>query len=312
MPDVYIKIPEMSFTPVDNSFIDNFIPEARGEFVKVFLLCLRLGYSNHSTSIEKIASTLKLLQADVIMALEYWEEKGILKLSNDGTIEIMPLGSDKKEANEVSIDNPLQEMLEGIEKLLARPMSSKEISVFLHIIEDFKFTPEMLNLLVEYCSSRKKTDIRYIEKVAIAWYDNNIKTYEDAQMHITKHEEKWNKYRSIFTYMGFKDSDISKPQEDFLEKWLYTYNFPVEVVLEACKICIMRINDVNFNYIDAILGDWNKNGVKVASDIKKNSKKSKNPQRVSKDPSVVYIGERQYDIDKLEKQLLGRNDINEE
>lgn len=126
---------------------------------------------------------------------------------------------------------------------------------------------------------QKKTDIRYIEKVGIAWHDKGIKTIEDAQKHIKYYEEKWLNYRKILNYIGLKDTDISIPQEEMLEKWLYNYKMPVDVVLEACKIAIMRINEPNLNYIDKIISDWYKMGVKSVTDIsrldKKISKKEK-------------------------------------
>lgn len=310
MSSVRINVPEMNFTPVSNIFIDKYMCDARGDFVRVYLLCLRLGYLQEETSIERIASSLKLLQADVINAFEYWEERGMMKVSPQGIIEILPDENRKIESKAVTFDRATTEMLDGIEKLIARPLSSKEMDVFMHIIDDFKFTPEMVNILVEYCITRKKTDIRYIEKVAIGWHDSGIKTYEDAQNHITKHEEKWVKYRNVLNYMGFKDSEISKPQEEFLEKWIFKFKLPVDLIKEACRICVMRINEANFSYIDAILSDWNKNNIKSIKDLEKLEKKQKG-LRQSPSSSVVYIGDRKYDIDKLEKQLLGRNDIDE-
>lgn len=309
MSSVKINVPDIYFTPISNIFIDEYMCDARGDFVKVYLLCLRLGYLQEETSIERIASSLKLLQADVIKALEYWEERGIMKLSPQGIIEIFPQNR-KIENKDIKLDRALKEMLEGIEKLIARPLSSKEIDVFVHIKDDFKFTPEMINILVEYCITRKKTDIRYIEKVAMGWYDSGIKTYEDAQAHITMHEGKWVKYRNVLNYMGIKDSEISKPQEEFLEKWVLEFKLPVDLIKEACRICVMKINEVNFSYIDAILCNWNKNGIKSIKDIERLEKKQKGFRQATPN-GVVYIGDRKYDINKLEKQLLGRNDLNE-
>jgi DnaD/phage-associated family protein len=202
-------------------------------------------------------------------------------------------------------------MFESLEQLLGRPLSSKEVHTYMGWIEDFSFTPEIITILVEYCCARKKTDIRYIEKVALAWHDSGIRSVEDAQNHITKHEEKWNKYRSILNFMGMKDADISKPQEEFLEKWLIKYNYNVDVITEACRICIMRINECSFSYIDAIIGDWYKNGVKSLSDIKKVDKKKPSKKQSSAMPGN-YSNQRRYDVKELENQLLGRGEVNEQ
>ncbi|TDT63247.1 DnaD/phage-associated family protein [Fonticella tunisiensis] len=311
MSSVKIKIPPMGFTPIDNAFIDKYLSKARGDFIKVYIYCLRVGMENRDITIEEIASALCLLETDVIKALEYWEEEKIIHLSPEGLIEIFSVNSFESQNFNLLFNKQIKEMFDDIEKLIGRPLSSKEVSVYMNIIEDFKFSPEMVTLLVEYCSSKNKTDIRYIEKVALAWHDSGVKSYEDAQNHITKHEEKWVKYRTILNYLGIKDTDISKPQEEILEKWLFKYNFSLDIIFEAARICIMRINEANFSYIDAILTDWYKSGFKSIDDIKKHNKKNKNTKRNNSNPFANYGGQRQYDINELKKQLLGRGDRDE-
>lgn len=312
MTDIEIKVPFMDFTPIDNAFIDDYLKEANGDFVKVYLLCLRLGYLRQTSSIEKIAEALNLLQADVAKAFDYWVNTGLMRYTPEGFVQLLPIKGKKVPNDSLYFDGTVKEMFESIERLTARPLSPKELSVYMNMIEEFNFSPEVITLLVEYCSSKKKTDIRYIEKVAMAWHDNGIKSIDDAQSYITKHEEKWNSYRTILGFMGIKDSEVSKPQEEFLEKWLFKFNLPVDVIQEAIRICIMRINESNFSYIDKILTDWNKNGVKNINDLKKSNKKPKNSKKTVSNAFSNYSGQRDYDIQELRKQLLGRGESNEE
>jgi DnaD/phage-associated family protein len=312
MTPVRIKMPSSGFTPIDNLFIDKYLANSRGDFIKVYIYCLRLGFDNQETGIDKIASALNLLETDVIKAFEYWEDQGIMQLSPEGSIEIFPVGSTLNQNTALYFNNQIKEMLGDLERLVGRPLSSKEVSVYMGTIEDFGFTPELVSLLVEYCSSKNKTDIRYIEKVALGWYDAGVRTYEDAQNHITKHEDKWIKYRAILNFLGIKDSEVSKPQEEIMEKWLNKYKFPIDVIFEAARICILRINEANFSYIDAILGDWYKNGIKSLEDVKKAGKKPRVQKKTNNQNSFAsYGGQRQYDIRELEKQLLGRGDTDE-
>jgi DnaD/phage-associated family protein len=304
---IKINVPNLGFTPLDSIFIDKYLKELRGDFVKVYILCLRYGYSNLELSLEKISEELNLLQTDVVNALESLQEAGLIRLNQDG-IEILPFRESSLNVGAISFDRSIKEMFEVIEKLIGRPLSSKEVSTYLNFIEDFNFTPEVITLLVEYCSARRKTDIRYIEKVALGWHDAGIKSIEDAQRHIAKHEDKWNRYREILTFIGMKDADISKPQEDMLEKWVFKYNFPNDVILEACRICVMRINEANFSYIDAILSAWAKSGVKTIKDIKKVDGKGNKSKKTTINSFNNYSGQRQYDIEELEKQLLGRGE----
>lgn len=312
MSNITIGVPYGGFTLLENAFIDNYLKDANGDFVRVYLLCLRLGNLNEQSSIEKIADSLNLLQADVAKALEYWVSAEVITYSPNGYIQLLPINEPSTKDTSLSVNNYTSEMLESLQRLVGRPLSGKELSTYLSMLEDFSFTPEVITLLVEYCSSKKKTDIRYIEKVAMAWNENGIKTVEAAMTYITKHEEKWNSYRSILNFMGIKDPDISKPQEEFIERWLFKFNFPIDIIQEAIRICTMRINESNFSYIDKILADWNKNGVKTLSDINKSNKKPRASKKTPQNSFGNYSGQRQYDPDELRKQLLGRGDTDEE
>jgi DnaD/phage-associated family protein len=321
MASIKINVPGLNFTMVDNAFIDNYLIDARGDFIKIYIYLLRIGYSNLSMGIDEISSALNILQTDVQKGLEYWEGKGLIKISSDGNGTIDMCSPSQKEIvqQNVLFDNPVKDMFNGIENLLGRPLSSKELSVFMSFIEEYKFPTELIFILLEYCISKRKTDIRYIEKVAISWHEAGIRSLEDAQRHISKFEDKWTKYRVIIHYMGLKDNEISKPQEEMLEKWLLKFNMPIDLVQEACKISVLRINECNFKYIDTILCDWHGKDINSVDDLKKLEKKSKpykrNPQ--GNQASTTNAGgsnstnKRQYDAGELEKLLLGRGVKNE-
>lgn len=74
------------FTSVSNVFIDEYMPKANGEFIKIYLHLLRLvNGGDHSQaqelSTEKIADKFNVLESDVIRALNYWAEQGLISLS---------------------------------------------------------------------------------------------------------------------------------------------------------------------------------------------------------------------------------------
>ena len=61
-------------------FIEKYMPKARGEFIKVYLLMLK--YSNSGemgVSSSILASSLNLLESDIINALNYWNDEGVLR-----------------------------------------------------------------------------------------------------------------------------------------------------------------------------------------------------------------------------------------
>ena len=79
-----------SFTTVSDIFIDQYMPKANGEFVKVYLYLLRAtGTGAGIATISEIADHFSNTEADIIRALNYWASEGILQLQSGADGQIM-------------------------------------------------------------------------------------------------------------------------------------------------------------------------------------------------------------------------------
>lgn len=322
MSTFLLKNSGLDFTPISNIFIDRYMAKARGEFVKVYILLLKCSISGElgiSSSI--LAANLNLLESDINNALTYWNDEGVIKLNpvdkmNNFNIEFVNL-SDTEDTKGEKLDllsaldkKNTKEMLKEIEALLGRTLSSKEMITYLSWETELNFSLELILFLIEYCVSKNKKSASYIEKVALGWHDAGIKTIEDANKQIASTEDKWVKIRSVLNYIGIKNNDIMKPQQDMIEKWLFDYNFSIEVIFRACKICSERLNRPDFKYIDGILNKWKAAGFKTLDDIKSKDviKQAKSkPQNIKPTKTLRFTNynQREYDYDALENELLG-------
>ena len=82
MADIMLHTSNNSgFTCVSNIFIDDFMKEANGEYVKVYLYLLRcLNREGFDFSISQLADCLDHTEKDVMRAITYWEKVGLLHL----------------------------------------------------------------------------------------------------------------------------------------------------------------------------------------------------------------------------------------
>lgn len=79
-----------SFTTVSDIFIDQYMPKANGEFVKVYLYLIRAtGSGAGIATISEIADHFSNTEADIIRALNYWASEGILQLQSGADGQIM-------------------------------------------------------------------------------------------------------------------------------------------------------------------------------------------------------------------------------
>lgn len=80
---------KIALTAVPNVFIDTYMPQANGEFVKLYLYLLRsVGRTDADFSISAAADQLLCTERDVLRALQYWERQRLLYLERDESGEL--------------------------------------------------------------------------------------------------------------------------------------------------------------------------------------------------------------------------------
>ncbi len=273
---------------VSNQFVDKYMCDANGSFVKVYLYCLRFAHSEGTLSIAKIASLLNMIQSDVISALKYWDSVGVLKLQkndkNDYSIELLSNFENKETQptyqesvaaansgiNKKLLPNQpsysrsdLTTAMQGNEKInqlfnIAGQMLNKTLNTndmhYIYMFYDYlKFPPEVIFILLEYCISIGKSNMRYIEKVALSWADNEINTQSKAQAFIrmrNKENEFIKKYKTMFKVVGrdFTDSEIA-----LIKSWVNEYKLTDEQILCAYETTVMNTGKIALKYMDTVI-----------------------------------------------------------
>ena len=67
-------------TVIPNTFFDEYLPRANGEFLKIYLYLLRSSDTDRELSLSVIADIFNHTESDVKRALTYWEKKKLLQI----------------------------------------------------------------------------------------------------------------------------------------------------------------------------------------------------------------------------------------
>jgi len=83
---------------LDNTFITDYLPEAEGDAIRVYLYGLYACNSNADLSLESFASTLGLEQTEVIDCFRFWEEYDLVTIISEDpfTVRFMPISKQGK------------------------------------------------------------------------------------------------------------------------------------------------------------------------------------------------------------------------
>lgn len=275
MPNFNIKPKYMS---VSMDFIENLMPEANPTFVKVYLYALMLSSKGDMAESGVIAKKLGLLESDVILAMKYWEEKGLLgeepkKLS----LEQKPLKPHSEEIAEDAFNNEeLKQMLRISQEVLGKTLSSADTKTLYWIYDNLKLPIEVILVLLEYCVSINKRSMNYIEQVALSWSERGITTLEEADRFMREQAEKGNSYASLKRIFGINSRDFTTIELNYLNTWTSVYNMSEEMIALAYEYCILRTNKLSFPYMDKIIENWFGLGIHTIADAEADNEKFKN------------------------------------
>lgn len=247
-------------------FVDRYMPSARPAFVKIYLMGLRQCYTSKPKSNKEIAQELGLLESEVIEAWKYWAQQGIIRLKqNDGggyEVEFLDLSNARAEAyvrtetkptytsdeicSRAEEDANLQHMFIQVSKMLGKPLSTVEAETLFGFYDWLGLPIDVVILLVSYCVSIGKKNMRYIEKVALGWADQDINTYEKAERNLKQMQESNVKINQVKKIMGIYDRQLQEPELLHIKKWLYEFQMPTDVIQFACEKCTLNTEKFPF------------------------------------------------------------------
>ncbi len=309
---------DLGTTPLENIFINHYMPSARGDYVKVYLYGLKRCYNNQLASISNsdIAKDLSLLETDVKRAWDYWADEGIIAIAYTGTNEAAisffniagtflyknkPIDDEAKNRNHqklTDLEKRIQRMFDTIQDMYeSRSVTKSEMQMFQRWLEDYLFSPEAIILLVEYSlnmiNNKEQTFspaqvISYLEKVATSFYSAGVRDHVDTENHIKAMAVRRKTYYQILNYLGLKRNPMVSEIE-LIDRWLDDYGFSLEIIKEA----LTRSNQPNLKYIDGILKSWQAKGLKTLEAIEKEPKmafKKKDPVApISDERKQAYV-----------------------
>ncbi|MCI8504642.1 MAG: DnaD domain protein [Lachnospiraceae bacterium] len=331
-------------TLVSNRFIDRLLPDANGEFVKVYLLLLRKLSEGRELSVSYMADKLNNTEKDVVRALKYWEKMKVLKLEYEETdllsgLELLPEDfgetaymaeepereqpaarhqipqkqEEQKEKpadlEELQDDEDFSQLLDLIGCYVGKILTSRECEVLANLYANVGMSAELLEYLVEYCVSNGHKSMRYIETVALNWNERGIETVEQARNETVNGGK--NTY-AVLKAFGLGGRNPAEVERTMIDRWFRDYSFPVDIVLEACDRTMRTIHQPSFEYADKILKEWKEKGVRAVEDIARLDEKPEGGRETKKkekgkqgmSPSGNFP-QRDYDCDELVKEING-------
>lgn len=113
-------------------------------------------------------------------------------------------------------DSAFSDILFFTETYLGKTLSSRDIESLIYIHDQLGFSAEIIQFLEEHLVSSGIKSIQYFEDVAVTWYNENVKTLDDAKRAATKHNPL---YKAVFNELGIRNRYPGSAEIAFMDSW---------------------------------------------------------------------------------------------
>jgi len=228
------------FTVIDNTFLNEFLPQATGDDVKVYLYGLNLCSNPNveDNNLDTICKVLSLTEDDVLEAFSYWQEMGLVQIVSTNPLEVRYLpararsGSAKIRNREKYTD--FNEQIQSV--ITGRMITPTEFNEYYSLIETYHFEPEALIMIARYCTKIKSSSIGYPYILAVArnFANDGLKTIEAVEQKFLEQEQNSDEIKRVLTALGLKrEADIE--ERNLYLKWNNNFGFTNGTIVEVAK-----------------------------------------------------------------------------
>lgn len=282
-------------TAVDNIFINNYLPYADSNFVKVYLYGLYKCQDSNSrdNTIENFANELNLSQEDIEKAFEYWQEQGLVQILNVIPFEVryLPISDVLNNTKKYNAKKYESFNAQAQEILCGRMITPNEYREYYDIIERFHVEKEALLMIINYCVNIKGDNVgyAYITTIAKDWANQKITTAKQVEERLIEFENLRTGMEYLLKLMGAKRLPNIE-ERTLYQKWVQE-GFDDEVLTYVAKKMKSK-NKPSFQAMDILLDKYFAQKLFSTNEIElfeeEKSKASKIAKTITKNLGLYY------------------------
>lgn len=298
-----------SETVVPDIFFAEYLSNMPSNSVKIYLYLIFLSKYNKDVKINDLSKKLELPLKDINDGIAYLETNGLITKKETGYIianlqehtlhklykpnltaspeKIADIAKNKARAKVIQhINNSYFQGIMG-------PSWYNDIDLW---FTKYNFDDQVMIALFDYCYSRSALHKNYIQTVAEAWGNNNIKTWNDLELYSQKQEKLVKIKKTIAKKLG--KQSLTQYEEAYIEKWVIDFGYELNIIEIALKRTTFKSNPT-FEYINNLITDWHDRNLKTPNEIlafiEQRNKQKKDTKQLEKQVAKASFDQRNYD-----------------
>ncbi len=145
-------------------------------------------------------------------------------------------------------------------RVYGKMFNQHEVEMIVRMIDFIGFDEECVLLLLSYYQKQKRT-LRYIEKVAMEFYDEGISTAAELEAKLISMDKCNSAEGKIRTIFGMNNRALTTKEKKFIKAWVEKMGFDVDMIRLAYDKTVDATHEPSVAYANAILERWYADGI---------------------------------------------------
>lgn len=244
---------------LEGSFVSSFLGDMPPIAVKTYVYLVFL--CNHPeikiNSLVQFAQTLNCSATDINSSMEYLKKLHLINYtSRPFSFEILSATIASQNTGLYNADSltAYADYFAGIRALFpGRSINNVDYDKARDWVEIYGLSVETALLLISHCINLKDSNIsfNYIDKIALSWANDGIKTLEKAEEYLTLEQAKSHDVAKLLVHLGIKRTP-TMDEIALYQRWTSELGFDLKAIKAACQETTKSLNP-SLAYINRIL-----------------------------------------------------------
>ena len=242
------------------------------------------------------ASALNLTEKTFLDALACWQRLGVLTITDTGAAAVKPENAGAVQTSAEPAGKPTvkknvharrelphyaaadaadylerHEEIKGLvdccQNISGDMFSTAETEILIGMHDYLALSPEYIMLLFAHAKKLGKRSVRYVETLAIRFFDEGVTGYKELEERLQNIEKVDSAEQYIRKLFGLSSRALIAKEKAMVEKWVLTMHYERPIIEKAYEVTISNTGKPSISYANAVLENWYKAGLGTLEEI---------------------------------------------
>jgi len=251
---------ESEFKPEELAVQLNITLKALTDAISVWQRCGVLSVADEDSQTIPQSAAVSAAKTDV-------SEKTKIHQKNVKARKELPHYSSADAADYLEQHTEVKNLVDCCQNISGEMFSTAETEIIIGMHDYLALSPDYIMLLFAHAHKSGKRSVRYVESLAIRFFDEGVLSYHELEERLKTVEKLDTVEGFVRGLFGLKTRALTAKEKGMVEKWVLVMHWEKEIIKRAYDITVDNTGKPSLPYANAILENWYQAGLKTLAEI---------------------------------------------